>query len=126
MVNSAGEALFKTKGTLPADHPQNYFFYQFFKGMSFDGNPDITDIDSLKSAVNSGQTGAVYVTDDSYSYAISFKPLEIDDWHLMLMVERSAISGGRLEYMQQVQWIAVGVNLLIIVVCVVFYLVNAI
>ncbi|MGN0639223.1 MAG: response regulator [Huintestinicola sp.] len=125
IVDSEGMTLFKTEGELPASHSQNYFFYQFLKDMRFDGDPDINDAASLREAINSGKTGAVYASEDGYSYAVSFRPLHIMDWHLVLMVERSAISEVRMEYMQQVQWIAIGANLLIMIVCMIFYMVNS-
>ena len=125
VVDGEGRTFFKTAGALPADHAQNYFFYQFLKGMTFTGNPTVTDEKTLRASVNAGQAGAVYVSGDEYSYALSFRPLDIMDWHLMLMVEKSAISGSRMEYMKQVQWIAIGVTLLIMVACLAFYMVNA-
>ena len=125
VVNEAGETLFKTNGQLEAVRPQNYFFYQFFKDMHFEGNSAITDTESLKAAVNAGQEGAVYVSGDKYSYALSFRPLNIGDWHLMVLVERSAVSGGRFEYMNQIKWISIGSILLVVIICVVVYVVNA-
>lgn len=126
VVDSAGRTLFRTEGTLPADRAQNYFFYQFLKDMTFEGGEGVTDVDTLRAAVNAGRTGAAYVSGGRYSYALSYRPLDIMDWHLMLMVEHSAISGGRMEYMKQVQWVALGVNLLIMLVCLAFYMVNSV
>lgn len=125
VVDGQGCTLFQTKGEIPTDRTQNYFFYQFVRGMSFEGNEEVTDEESLKNAVNNNETGAVYVSDEQYSYALSYRPLDIMDWHLILMVECSAIAGGRMEYMQQVKWIAVGVNLLIMAVCIGFFLINS-
>ena len=125
VVDSEGRTLFKTAGAFPADHAQNYFFYQFLRGMTFEGNDSITDADALRTAVGAGETGAVYVSGGGYSYALSFRPMEIMDWHLMLMVEKTAISGIRMEYTTQVKWIALGINLLIMVACLVFYQINS-
>ena len=125
VVDSAGWTLFRSEGTLPTDHVQNYFFYQFLEGMAFEGNEEITDADALRAAVNAGESDAVYVSGEEYAYALSFRPLSIMDWHLILMVERSVISGGRMEYMRQVQWIALCANLFILAVCLGFYWLNS-
>ena len=125
VVDGAGRTLFKSDGTLPSEHEQNYFFYQFVKGMEFAGNNSVTDANSLRTTVNAGGSGAVYVSENGYSYALSFRPLNIMDWHLMLIVDKTVISGSRMEYMKQVQRIALAVNLLIMAVCLAFYLVNS-
>ena len=59
VVDSAGWTLFRSEGTLPTDHVQNYFFYQFLEGMAFEGNEEITDADALRAAVTAGESDAV-------------------------------------------------------------------
>ena len=54
VVNGNGSTLFHTEGTLPAGHPQNYFFYQFFGDMTFEGNDQVTDVASLRETVEKG------------------------------------------------------------------------
>lgn len=125
VVDGSGRTLFKTAETLASDHPQNYFFFQFLKNMRFEGNPRVQNVYALRSVVNAGETGAVYVSGGSYSYALSYQPLSIADWYLMLMVEKSALSESRMTYMQQVQWITVGANLLVMVVCLAVYEINS-
>ena len=125
VVDGEGRILFKSAGTLNADHVQNYFFYQFLKGMRFEGNDGVTGVDSLRAAVAEKETGAVYVSGDEYAYALSYRPMDVLDWHLMLMVDKSAISGSRMEYIRQVQWAALGVNVFVMIVCLLFYLVNS-
>ncbi|MDY4203775.1 hypothetical protein, partial [Porcincola intestinalis] len=71
--------LFKSDGALISDHEQNYFFYQFLKEMDFAGNNSVTDVKSLRAAVNAGESGAVYVSENANSYALSFRPLNIMD-----------------------------------------------
>lgn len=79
VVDGAGRTLFKSDGALISDHEQNYFFYQFLKEMDFAGNNSVTDVKSLRAAVNAGESGAVYVSENAYSYALSFRPLNIMD-----------------------------------------------
>lgn len=124
ILDGSGRTLFKSSGSLPKAHEETYFFYRFLDGMSFECNDSVTDVESLREQISQKCAGAVYVENDTYSYALSFLPLEDTDWTLVLMVDRSAIAGGRMVYMQKIQWIAVGVNLLVMLVCLGMYTAN--
>lgn len=126
VLDGNGRTLFKSSGSLPKTHEENYFFYRFLEGMDFECSDDVFDVQSLREDIDQRNTGAVYVSDDTYSYALSYLPLEDTDWTLVLMVERSAIASGRMVYMQRVQWISVGVNLLVMIVCLGLYTANTI
>ena len=124
VLDDSGRTLFKTNGDLTSDQAENDFFFRFLKGMKFTGNSAVTDIESLRSEMEAGNSGAVYASDDTHSYAVSFQPLKPMDWHLVLMVERSAIAGGRVVYMQQVKWISIAANVLIMLICLGLYMAN--
>lgn len=124
VVDEEGRTLFQTEGELPSERVQNYFFYQFLDGMEFSGNPDLQNEEDLKGSINAGEEGAVYVSDGEYSYALSYRPLHIMDWHLVLMVDKSAIAGSRMAYTQQLKEVSLGVNLIIIAVSISFFLIN--
>lgn len=124
VIDQSGRTLFKTEGNLPKSHAENYFFYQFLKGMKFEGNSSVADVDTLRTQIEEGKKGAVYAMDDEYSYAISYFPLKIMDWTLVLMVDRSAIASGRVNYIQQTKQISMGIIVLIMVICFVLYMVN--
>ena len=124
VIDESGRTLFKTEGNLPKSHAENYFFYQFLKGMKFEGNSSVADVDTLRTEIEAGKKGAVYAMDDEYSYAISYFPLKIMDWTLVLMVDRSAIASGRVNYIQQTKQISMGIIVLIMVICFVLYMMN--
>lgn len=125
VIDGDGTTLFHTDGTLNTTKVQNYYFFNFFKDMRFEGSADVSDYNTLKNAVYDGKIGAVYASDNENSYAVSYRPLNVEDWHLAILVERSSISGTRLDYMRSVQWIAIGANLLIVVICFAFYLLTS-
>ncbi len=125
VLDSTGMTLFKSVGGMAGEEMQNYLFFSFFNGMNFHDNPSVKDLNSFKNAVNSGEAGAVYADGKDESYVVSYRMLHLMDWKLVLVVERSAIAGGRLEYMHKVQLIAIAANLFILIVCLAFYQINS-
>lgn len=124
VIDGSGRTLFKTEGNLPKSHVENYFFYQFLEEMQFEGNSLVTDVEALRGQIEEGRKGAVYVSDEKYSYAISYFPLKLMDWTLVLMVDRSAIASGRMDYIEQTKRISMIIIILIVLICFVLYMIN--
>lgn len=124
VIDGSGRTLFKTEGKLPKSHAENYFFYQFLEEMQFEGDSVVTDVEALRAQIEADSKGAVYVTDEKYSYAISYFPLKLMDWTLVLMVDRSAIASGRMNYIEQAKRISMIIVILIVVICFILYMVN--
>lgn len=124
VIDGSGRTLFKTEGNLPKSHAENYFFYQFLEEMQFEGNSLVTDVEVLRGQIEEGRKGAVYVSDEKYSYAISYFPLKLMDWTLVLMVDRSAIASGRMDYIEQTKRISMIIIILIVLICFVLYMIN--
>ncbi|MBE6851930.1 MAG: response regulator [Ruminococcus sp.] len=124
VVDSNGRILFRSQGEVPVFSEENYFFYQSFREMEFEGLDGVTNEKELRNAINCAECGAVYISDDDYAYAMSFCPLKIMDWHLVMLVEREYISGIRMTYIEQIKKITVTANLVVVILCLGIYFIN--
>lgn len=122
VVDNKGRCLFHSGNMLPFGS-NSYYFFSMLQDFEFERNPDIASKEELRQQMVSGGKGAVYVTGNDNTYAVSFVPVGIMDWNLVLLVGQEALSTGRESYVQKMAEMSIGVVLFIIVICAIAYLI---
>lgn len=89
VIDSGGECIFQTAGSQNWNCTSGLF--QVFEGESFSYNEKITDVTALQESIKKGERGAVCVTLDEKNLMLSYVPMQMIDWSLVLLVDHEVI-----------------------------------
>ena len=120
VVDSEGRCLFSTSNSMP-EQPGTYFLFSVIQDAEFTYNDEINNVAELKKKMELGDSGAVCITKDNTTYALSFTPLNIMDWSLVLIVDNDVISATRTDYVNKVGLMSIIMIVSIIIFCLLLY-----
>lgn len=120
VVDSEGRCLFSTYDNM-SGHIGTYFLFSAIQDAEFTYNDDISNVDNLKEKMGLGESGAVCISKDNGTYALSFTPLDIMDWSLVLIVDNDVISGTRTDYVNKVGLMSILLIASVILFCLLLY-----
>ena len=121
VVDSAGECIFQTGGL--KKWICDCLFFQALQGRTFSYNDAILNAQNLQEHMKLGDRGVVCVSGEKKEIVLSFVPMDIMDWSLVLLVDHEVIDEMKNDNTSEVKKIAFILIFLAVVVCFVGYLV---
>lgn len=120
VVNSKGECMFQTAGT--QNWTCNCTFFHALENEIFTYNEKIQNVETLQNSMKSGERGAVCVTMGDKNIVLSYVPMEVMDWSLVLLVDHKVINEMKTGDAGQMGKIAFLLIFLAVIICFVTYL----